>query len=101
MNNSKSKHVKVVIRTRPTSAFAQELIQFGSDKKSLHIHIPKNEEWGYINNQQENWDFKFDKILHNCSQETLYDECGHSVVRGLLEGYNATVLAYGQVNMVN
>ena len=32
---SKSKHVKVVIRTRPTSTFAQDLIQFGTDKKVL------------------------------------------------------------------
>ena len=28
-----SKHVKVVIRTRPTSSFAQEYIKFGSDKQ--------------------------------------------------------------------
>ncbi|KAI8897548.1 P-loop containing nucleoside triphosphate hydrolase protein [Globomyces pollinis-pini] len=92
---SKSR-VKVVIRTRPTSAFVQEFIQFAEDKKSIHIHIPKNEEYGYINNQQENWDFKFDKILHNASQETMYEECGVPIVRSLLEGYNATILAYGQ-----
>ncbi|KAJ3301978.1 Kinesin-like protein kif9 [Kappamyces sp. JEL0829] len=62
----------------------------------MHIHIPKNEEWGYINNQQENWDFKFDKILHNSSQETVYEECGVPIVKSVLEGYNATILAYGQ-----
>ncbi|KAJ3318008.1 Kinesin-like protein kif9 [Boothiomyces sp. JEL0866] len=95
-NTNKSKHVKVIIRTRPTSAFVQDLIQFGEDKKSVHIHIPKNEEWGYINNQQENWDFKFDKILHNASQETMYEECGVPVIKSVLNGYNATVLAYGQ-----
>ncbi|KAL2914024.1 hypothetical protein HK105_206469 [Polyrhizophydium stewartii] len=94
--SAKSKHVRVVIRTRPTSAFAQDVISFGVDKKSLHIHIPKNAEWGFINNQQENWDFKFDNILHNASQEVVYDECGSSIVRSLLDGYNGTVMAYGQ-----
>jgi kinesin family protein 6/9 len=94
--NHKSKHVKVVVRTRPTSSFAQELIQIGEDRKHIHIHIPKNEEWGYINNQQENWDFSFDKVLHNVSQESVYDECGAPIVKGVLEGYNGTILAYGQ-----
>ncbi|KAI8908305.1 kinesin motor domain-containing protein, partial [Gorgonomyces haynaldii] len=58
--------------------------------------IPKNEEWGYINNQQENWDFKFDNILHNASQEVVYEECAIPIVKSLLDGYNATILAYGQ-----
>jgi kinesin family protein 6/9 len=79
-----------------TANFAQEVINFGSDKKSLHIHIPKNEEWGYINNQQEDWDFKFDNILHNASQETCYQECAQSIVRNCLDGFNGTILAYGQ-----
>ena len=92
----KSKHVKVVIRTRPTAAFAQDILQFGSDKKSIHIHIPKGEEGGYINNQQEDWDFRFDNILHNSSQEIVYDDCGLPIVKGLLDGYNGTILAYGQ-----
>ncbi|KAI8917458.1 armadillo-type protein [Entophlyctis helioformis] len=96
MASNKSKHVKVVIRTRPTSSFAQDIITFGADKKSIHIHIPKNEEWGFINNQQENWDFKFDNILHNASQENVYDECGGPIIRSLLDGYNGTILAYGQ-----
>ncbi|KAJ1343955.1 hypothetical protein BSLG_001505 [Batrachochytrium salamandrivorans] len=92
----KSKHVKVVIRTRPTSSFAQDIITFGEDKKSLHIHIPKNEEWGFINNQQENWDFKFDNIMHNSSQEGVYENCGGPIIKSLLDGYNATIMAYGQ-----
>lgn len=93
---SKVKHVKVCLRTRPTSFFAQDVIKFGSDKKTVQIHIPKDKEGGFINNQQENWDFKVDTILHNASQETVFEECGSSIVKGLLEGYNGTILAYGQ-----
>ncbi|KAJ3033037.1 Kinesin-like protein kif9, partial [Rhizophlyctis rosea] len=57
---------------------------------SCHIHIPKNEEGGYINNQQEDWDFRFDSILHNASQETVYEECASPIIKSLLEGYNGT-----------
>ncbi|TPX60633.1 hypothetical protein SpCBS45565_g07442 [Spizellomyces sp. 'palustris'] len=93
---SKAKHVKVVIRTRPTSDYAQDTIKFTGDGKGVHIHIPKNVEGGFINNQQENWDFRFDSILHNVSQETVYEECASSLLKGVLEGYNGTIMAYGQ-----
>ncbi|RKO83150.1 hypothetical protein BDK51DRAFT_26073, partial [Blyttiomyces helicus] len=95
-NMSKSKHVKVIIRTRPTSEFAQDIIKFAPDNKGVHVHIPKNEDGGYINNQQEDWDFRFDNILHNASQETIYEECGAPIVKSLLEGFNGTIMAYGQ-----
>ncbi|KAJ1555029.1 Kinesin-like protein kif9, partial [Cladochytrium tenue] len=82
------KHVKVVVRTRPTSNFAHEFISFDPNQKGS--------DGGYINNQQENWDFRFDNLLHNASQEKVYDECGAHVVKSLLEGYHGTILAYGQ-----
>ncbi len=107
MSLSKSKHVKVFIRTRPTATFAQDVLSFGAEKRNVHIHIPRGEDGGYINNQQEDWDFRFDNILHNASQEMVYEECGQPIVKGLLDGYNGdlrfsfsnhpgTILAYGQ-----
>lgn len=41
------------------------------------------------------YDFVFDTIS---VQETIYEDCVASLINGALEGYNATVLAYGQVN---
>ncbi|KAG4087315.1 kinesin-domain-containing protein [Neocallimastix lanati (nom. inval.)] len=92
----KSKHVKVVVRTRPTSDFANDILQISPETNSIHIHIPKNSESGFINNQQEDWDFKFDQILHNASQECIFDECGSPILKSLIDGYNGTILAYGQ-----
>lgn len=40
------------------------------------------------------YDFVFD--THE-NQQTLYENCASSLVAGALQGYNATVLAYGQV----
>ncbi|KAJ3110306.1 Kinesin-like protein kif9 [Phlyctochytrium bullatum] len=110
MSSQASRHVKVVIRTRPTSDFAQSMIRFDDDRKGVHIHIPKGSDGGFINNQQENWDFRFDNILHNCSQEKVYEDCARGIVKSVVEGYNGlcathqsidpwdsgTIMAYGQ-----
>ena len=48
-------------------------------------------------NRPEKFKFKFDKILHNATQETVFDACMPPLVFGALEGYNATAMAYGQV----
>lgn len=100
MSAPKSK-VKVLLRTRPTSNFAQDVISFGSDRKSVHIHIPKDSEGGHINNQQENWDFKLDRILHNAGQETMFEEAALPIIKTLLDGYNGTLMAYGTSRPAN
>ncbi|KAK6630613.1 hypothetical protein RUM43_014598 [Polyplax serrata] len=41
------------------------------------------------------YDYVFDL---DCDQEEVYDTCVKKLVDGALEGYNATVLAYGQVS---
>jgi kinesin family protein 4/21/27 len=40
------------------------------------------------------YDYVFDT---DATQSAIYDDCAHTLVQGSLEGYNATVLAYGQV----
>jgi kinesin family protein 6/9 len=49
-----------------------------------------------VNNQRESFAFKFDTVLHNASQESVFDECGRDIISNFIEGYNGTVLAYGQ-----
>ena len=58
--------------------------------------VPKLEEKGIINNQQESWKFKFDKLMHNASQEDVFEYCARDIVASVAEGYNGTVLCYGQ-----
>jgi kinesin family protein 6/9 len=60
------------------------------------VTVAKQEEKGIINNQQDSWKFKFDKILDNISQEDVFDICGRDIVRNVIDGYNATIMAYGQ-----
>lgn len=51
---------------------------------------------GVVNNQLDNWKFKFDKILHNATQDDVYDLSAASIVQNVVAGYNGTVMTYGQ-----
>ena len=42
------------------------------------------------------WGFKVDGLLHNSSQEEVYSRCSTDIVARLMEGYNGTIMAYGQ-----
>ncbi len=61
--------IRVVIRTRPTQHFAQKNININTLENRISVTIPRNEARGLVNNQKENWQFQFDKILHNVPQE--------------------------------
>jgi hypothetical protein len=40
--------------------------------QTIDIHLPKTKA-SHINNQQEDWSFRFDHVLDNASQEAVYD----------------------------
>ena len=40
------------------------------------------------------YDYVFDR---ESSQDSIYQACVHKLIEGCFQGYNATVLAYGQV----
>lgn len=88
--------IRVIVRARPTVNFANRNIQVDETRGQVAIHIPKDEEQGYVNHQQEDWSFSFDKLLLNASQEVVFDLCAKDVCSGLLEGYNGTIMCYGQ-----
>jgi kinesin family protein 6/9 len=88
--------VKVFIRAKPTTQFAGKNIKMDEEKGDITITIPKRDDQGIVNHQQEHWSFKFDKILLNVSQEVLFAMTVKDIVSNSLEGYSGTVLAYGQ-----
>lgn len=91
-----SNPIRVFIRCRPTQSFADANIKLDEEKGDISINIPKRDDQGYVNHQQENWSFKFDKILRNASQEVLFGMTGKDMVSGVLDGYSGTIIAYGQ-----
>ncbi|NWW82445.1 KIF9 protein, partial [Climacteris rufus] len=91
-----SKRVRAFVRVKPTAHFAQDMIKFGSDNKSIDIHIHKSARGGIVNNTQTDWSFKLDGLLHNTSQERVYETVAKDLVSKSLLGYNGTIMCYGQ-----
>jgi len=90
-------YVKVYIRTRPTDNFATNNLRLDDDNKTINVHMAKKKRKDdFVNNQQENFNFKYDGVLHNASQEGIYMQVGQPIVRSVLDGFNGTALCYGQ-----
>ena len=41
-----------------------------------------------MNNQLLDWSFRMDGILHNTSQDEMYDKVGSEMITQLMDGYN-------------
>ncbi|NXB29771.1 KIF9 protein, partial [Eulacestoma nigropectus] len=90
------KRVQAFVRVKPTAHFAQDMIKLGSDNKSIDIYIRKSPRGGAVNNSQTDWSFKLDGLLHNTSQEMVYETVAKDLVSKALQGYNGTIMCYGQ-----
>ncbi|NWY71389.1 KIF9 protein, partial [Erithacus rubecula] len=90
------KRVLAFVRVKPTAHFAQDMIKLGSDNKSIDIYIRKSPKGGVVNNTQTDWSFKLDGLLHNTPQEMVYETVAKDLVTKALQGYNGTVMCYGQ-----
>ena len=86
----------MLIRTRPTADFASKNMEVDPAKGSILIRANRNEEAGAINNQTDSWKFQFEKILHNASQDETYEASSSEIIQSVVEGYNGTILCYGQ-----
>ena len=47
---------------------------------------------GYVNNQITDWSFKVDAIMHNVSQDAVYDQVVKDITLKTLDGYNGLKL---------
>ncbi|KAK2499611.1 hypothetical protein MC885_004708 [Smutsia gigantea] len=90
------KKVHTFVRVKPTDDFAHEAIKYGDDNKSIDIHLKKDTRRGVVNNQQTGWSFKLDGVLHDASQDLVYETVAKDLVSQALDGYNGTIMCYGQ-----
>ncbi|XP_053568908.1 kinesin-like protein KIF9 [Bombina bombina] len=93
--SGKGSGIQVYVRVRPTPNFAQDLIKVAEDNKTINIHLKKDDKLG-VNNKRSGWSFNVDGFLHNTSQDTVYETVAKSVVTRALDGYNGTIMCYGQ-----
>ncbi|XP_007470329.1 PREDICTED: kinesin-like protein KIF9 isoform X2 [Lipotes vexillifer] len=90
------KKVHAFVRVKPTDDFAHEMIKYGDDNKTIDIHLKKDTGRGVVNNQQTDWSFKLDGVLHDASQDLVYETVAKDVVSQAFNGYNGTIMCYGQ-----
>ncbi|OPJ85419.1 hypothetical protein AV530_019752 [Patagioenas fasciata monilis] len=83
--------VHAFVRVKPTANFAQDMIKFGPDNKSVNIYIKKDARKGVVNNTQTDWSFRLDGVLHNTSQELAYETVAQKLVSQALCGYNGNL----------
>ena len=87
--------VKVVVRSRPFNSkeIAEErtnIVEMNIPLNQVCIRNPKEED--------EPKRFTFDAVYDDQStQRAVYDETGYPLVEAVLQGYNGTMFAYGQV----
>mmetsp|Transcript_59381 Transcript_59381/g.170627 ORF Transcript_59381/g.170627 Transcript_59381/m.170627 type:complete len:736 (+) Transcript_59381:84-2291(+) len=89
-------NVRVLVRARPTASYASDNFTFNEACDSIDMRVAKDAASGTVNNQQESWHFKLDKVMANASQEQVFEACAADVVRSVMDGYNGTIMAYGQ-----
>jgi kinesin family protein 6/9 len=94
MSSKKPETVQVIVRTRPTSNFAHDNLNIDIEKHRINVHKAKDDD--AVNNQIQDWQFDLSKVLHNAGQELVYDTAARDIVDSVLEGYNGTLMAYGQ-----
>eukprot|EP00474_Spongospora_subterranea_P002065 CRZ02523.1 hypothetical protein [Spongospora subterranea] len=90
--------IQVFVRTRPIADFAHDAIKIDPKAGSVSIHMDKNggtPNTG-LNNLLQDWTFRVNRVLHCESQEATFDICCRDMVMATLNGYNGTLMAYGQ-----
>nr|XP_020633237.1 kinesin-like protein KIF9 isoform X1 [Pogona vitticeps]XP_020633238.1 kinesin-like protein KIF9 isoform X1 [Pogona vitticeps]XP_020633239.1 kinesin-like protein KIF9 isoform X1 [Pogona vitticeps] len=90
------KRVNAFARIKPTAEFPQDMIRVGADNKTIEIYIERDRSKGVVNNKQTDWSFKLDGVLHNESQDAVYEAVARDLVSQALNGYNGTIICYGQ-----
>lgn len=85
--------VRVVIRNRPTQE-ASDNIKMEKDGKTVTIRQSTATVGG--GSKQELLSFSCDAVLDNASQEAVFDEVARPICDDVLNGFNGTIMCYGQ-----
>lgn len=94
-------NVRVLLRSRPRANpnAPDDCLSFHDDKKSVTVNPPAKpgvQPGSGAPSQGQNYTFHFDGVLHNASQEEVFDCCVPEVVDNALGGFNSTIMCYGQ-----
>ncbi|KAH7823987.1 kinesin 9A [Monocercomonoides exilis] len=88
--------IKVYARTRPTNAFATESIIINQENSEIDLVFRGAKKDANLRTTIDRYPFIYSGILHNSTQENVFSTCCKPVISSAFEGYNGTIMAYGQ-----
>ena len=89
-------NIDIFLRCRPVSANSSHFVA-DAPNGLARFQIPKDKSQGYVNNQREQYEFKFSGIIEeNAKQDEVFERVARKTVQHALEGMNGTIFAYGQ-----
>ncbi|XP_070842449.1 kinesin-like protein KIF9 [Chaetodon trifascialis] len=93
-----SREVEVFVRIKPTSNFAQDHIECLPDGQTVNIYHRKSSRKPPDSRKTplSSWSFRLEGVLQDVSQEEFYTQVCRRVVLEALDGYNGTVMCFGQ-----
>ncbi|CEG78527.1 hypothetical protein RMATCC62417_13123 [Rhizopus microsporus] len=86
LNNNSSENIQVAVRCRPLTSSEQANYWTIGDS-TIGSNDPR------LKRQHE---FRFDRVLYGSDNEALYSKSVENIINQAMEGYHATVFAYGQ-----
>jgi hypothetical protein len=92
---SRRNAVKVVVRTRPTSHFADGSIRIEPEHATISVELDGAQAPDGVVRQNVQA-FRFDHVFHNASQSAVYDLYCRDVVQQVIDGVNGAVMTYGR-----
>ncbi|GFH05643.1 kinesin-like protein [Haematococcus lacustris] len=104
-------NIDIFVRIRPVAKPSPRLVVDNSDNR-LEFNMPRDAAAGYVNNQREQYEFRFNGIIGpEAKQDEVFERVARNVVMGSIEGFNGadtevragalgqgqgTIFAYGQ-----
>ncbi|GMH43749.1 hypothetical protein BSKO_11683 [Bryopsis sp. KO-2023] len=88
--------IDIFLRVRPTER-ESPMLGLDAEEGNVNFAVPKDQAMGYVNNQRERFDFKFNGVFDaEAKQDKVFTDVAREVVSNSLEGMNGTIFAYGQ-----
>lgn len=84
--------VRVVIRVKPTDSMSESM-KVEPDGKTITVNVPTA---GVTETKDQALSVACDEVLINASQEKVFQSVGQSTSEAVLQGFNGTILCYGQ-----
>ena len=89
-------NIDIFLRCRPVAANSSHFVA-DAPNGLARFQIPKDKSQGDVNNQREQYEFKFSGIIEeNAKQDEVFERVARKTVQRALEGMNGTIFAYGQ-----